>query len=243
MVEPAAPVADGFVEQAVAVDGGAEFAVVAALDVAEGEAGGFAGAEVELGGDAGAFDLEGDFGEEGDALGSTFEDDAPIDGRDGVGAAGVVEGGEAIELEVDRATDGADDADDFVDLFGADGDAFLVDGHEVNDLADALAAEEARHEDVGFGQVHLAVGPGVDGGDAEVAAAFGVEDGGEEAGGIEAGQAAPVDRSIHGDEGDGVEVADDAAGFDGTVGQGWESFRGGLALLYRRIRGRQTSGG
>src|SRR5262249_50036533 len=84
--------------------------------------------------------------------------------------------------------------------------------------ADAIRRQEARHEDVRVRQVKLpAPRVGADGGDAAETAAPVVEDGSEDAGRVEVGQAEPVDRAVEPDEGRGVEVADDRVVLDGQI--------------------------
>jgi len=87
----------------------------------------------------------------------------------------------------------------------------LGDGHEVRDLAHPLGGEEARDQDVRLRQVELPRRPAVArGSDAVVAAVLAVEDGAEDARGVEARAAVPVDRAVGADQGDRVEITDDA---------------------------------
>ena len=81
-------------------------------------------------------------------------------------------------------------------------------GHEVGHGDDAGRGGEGGLEDVGVVEVALlAVEATGGGGDAEVAAEFGVEDGGENAGGVEAGEAAPVDGAVGADQRRGGHIA------------------------------------
>src|SRR5262249_31415792 len=98
--------------------------------------------------------------------------------------------------------------------------ARVLDRHEVHDLADALAAEEARHQDVAVGHVHLLLLGLVQARDAEGAPLLVVEDCREDAGRVAGRQTAPVDGPVDPDQGDGVQVADDAVGLDRLVAHG-----------------------
>ena len=92
-------------------------------------------------------------------------------------------------------------------------------GHEVRDLPDAVRREEARHQHVGVGPVELLLGRVLGGGrDGEGAPLLVVQDRPEDAGGVEGGEAVPVDRAVHADEGRRPHVADDAVVLDRLVG-------------------------
>jgi hypothetical protein len=90
--------------------------------------------------------------------------------------------------------------------------------HEVDDLTHRVLALEPGKQDVGAGQVALlrlgVTGPG---GQREVAALFLIEQGAEQAGGVETPRAEPVDRAIGADEGHRVQVAHDAVLLDREV--------------------------
>ena len=82
-------------------------------------------------------------------------------------------------------------------------------GHEVVHLDHALVGEEAGVEDVGRGQVRLVgTDAAVDGREVPRTALLGVEDAGEDARGVEAAGAEPVDAAVGGDERGGPQVAD-----------------------------------
>src|SRR5271170_3119540 len=110
-----------------------------------------------------------------------------------VPVASVIEGGLAFHAETHAA------AYHFYDP----NQAFEVrcragrDGHEVDDLAHAIRGQKSRYQDVRVGPVKLPARDfAVDWADPEIAAFFGVEKGGENAGRIKAGKAKPVDRPI-----------------------------------------------
>ena len=93
--------------------------------------------------------------------------------------------------------------------------------HEVDDLADAALGEEARDEHGRARQVELLGREGLAHRlEREAAAVLGVEDRAEQAGGIEALGAEPVDRALVADERDAVQVADDPVVLDRQVAVG-----------------------
>src|ERR1700722_7876192 len=111
--------------------------------------------------------------------------------------AAVVEGGMAGDLEPRPAAYRTGLADkEIPDPAGGPG----LRHHEVDDLAHCLLALEAGEQDVCVVEVALlrpgVVGPG---GQREVAAPSGVQDGAEQARGIEPGRAEPVDGAIGAD--------------------------------------------
>src|SRR6266545_2768300 len=67
----------------------------------------------------------------------------------------IVEGRTALHAEWDRSSNAADDPNDLMILrllsLGA-----LMNRHEIDDLADSIGREEAGHQDVRVGQIHLA---------------------------------------------------------------------------------------
>ena len=138
--------------------------------------------------------------------------------RRGRGAlAPVVERRGALQPERQLAADAPDDPNDPV-LLRPLGPRLPVDRHEVHDLADALGCEETGDEDVGVGEIHLALSHGVRGGrDPEGPAALRIEDRAEDAGRVEVREAEPVDRSVQSDERDRVKVADDPVMLDRRI--------------------------
>ena len=84
-------------------------------------------------------------------------------------------------------------------------------GHEILHLTHSVAHEEPSDEHIGVRKVELFGAPPVAvGGDAEQAAAVGVEDRREDARRVEARAAVPVDRPVGADERNRVQVADQA---------------------------------
>ena len=137
----------------------------------------------------------------------------------------VVESGLAFEPEAHGPAHGPHDANDLVRLLAA---ARVLDRHEVDHFADPLGAEEARHQHVAVGQVHLLVLGLVEAGDLEEASFVLVENRGEDAWRVEVRQAAPVDRTVHAHQRDRVQVADDTVGLDRLIGHlltGLSNFR------------------
>ena len=126
---------------------------------------------------------------------------------------GVIEAGLALELEGHLAAH-ADHAAHQPTAVGG----VAVDGHEVLHLAHPVRRQEAGDEDVGIGEVELPGGVAVVcRRDPVVAALLGVEDGREHARRVEPLRAVPVDRAVGADQGDRVQVADDAVLLDREV--------------------------
>ena len=215
VLHEALPIASGLPELALGLAALEAGGAAAAED--EDEGGGLASGQGEAGGDALAVDVEGDAGEEGEGL----ADGAGLDGGGGGLAvegtelgdsAGVVVAGAELAAHVDVAGEAGDNA---VYLVGRvrrrrGGVAVVVAGygHEVGHGDDAGGGGEGGLEDVGVVEVALLAVEAVGGGgDAEVAAEFVVEDGGEDAGGVEAGKAAPVDRAVGADQRRGGHIA------------------------------------
>ncbi len=125
--------------------------------------------------------------------------------RLGVHPAVVGSGGE-VHPQVGLPAYGGDPADDALPVVGVVG---LQDRHEVVHLGDAALGHEPGDEDVGVGEVELAR-PDVlvERLEAPVAALLGVEDAAEDAGGVEARRAEPVDGAVRADERAAAEVAD-----------------------------------
>ena len=63
-----------------------------------------------------------------------------------------IERGLALEPKANRSSHGPDHANNLMDLPAA---SRILDGHEVHDFANALLAQEPRHEHVRIRQVHL----------------------------------------------------------------------------------------
>src|SRR5215218_6471198 len=84
----------------------------------------------------------------------------------------------------------------------------LYNGHEIDHLPDPVRAQETRDQDRGVGEVELPadivvpVGP-----DAEVPAAVVVEQGCEDAWGVETGTAEPIEGAVCTDQGCRLQVA------------------------------------
>jgi hypothetical protein len=96
----------------------------------------------------------------------------------------------------------------------------LLHRHAVHHLSHAVRAQEAGDEDVGVGEIELLeLGPlpRLAGDDLPAAALPAVEQGGEEAGGIEVREAAPVDGAVLADERGGMQIADYAIVLYGLV--------------------------
>ena len=92
--------------------------------------------------------------------------------------------------------------------------------HEVRELDHPVAEQEPGQQHVGVEQVELLPG-GVDLGlDGEVPAPLGVEERGEDGGGVEVGPGQEVHGAVHPDERDSVEIADDPVLFDGEERHG-----------------------
>ena len=137
--------------------------------------------------------------------------------------------------------DGAFDAlDDAVDVLRQDVDAaHRGERHEVRERDGAGGRDKGGLQDVGLRQVALRRLVGAKGGDLEAAAALVVEDGGEDAGRIDAGHAAPVDGAVEAHEGGGVHVADGPVAADLLVCHGCslrsECARGTEARRYPQL--------
>ena len=127
--------------------------------------------------------------------------------------AAVVEPGPALEHERHLAAHRDHPAQELAAVLRV-----AVDRHEVLHLAHAVGRQEARDEDVRVGEVELLRGVlGVRRRDPVEAALVGVEDRREDARGVEPLGAVPVDRPVGADQGNGVEIADDAVLGDGKV--------------------------
>jgi len=130
-----------------------------------------------------------------------------------VGAAPVVEPGLADHPEADPSPHRLDAPHDVV-LVGRGGD-----WHVVRDLGDTVLGEKAREQHARIGQVELLLARAVEQRrDPETAPVLVVEQGREHGWRVELGHAHEVDRPVHADERNRVEVADDAVVLDRLVG-------------------------
>ena len=110
-----------------------------------------------------------------------------------VGGAGVVESGAALLSERQPAADHSHPANQFIRH-----EAGAADRHVVLHLGHVVGVQEAGDEDSGVRPVELLVAELVAGrGDPEAPALLVVQDGGEDAGRVEARQAQPVDGAVH----------------------------------------------
>ena len=138
-------------------------------------------AEREVGGHPVAVDMQRDRGGQAEAQARPVKAGAPTGNVDLVGAAGIVEGRTALESKLQPTPNHTDSSDQFI-RHGAR----AAHGHVVLHLAHALGVEEAGDEDVGVRPVELLVAEWVaDRGDPEASTLGVVQDGGEDARGIE----------------------------------------------------------
>src|ERR671917_336914 len=119
-------------------------------------------------------------------------------------AAGVVEGGKALDTEVNLPPDDPHVTDERVTLPRA-----RHDRHEVKGLGKSRRREEAGQEHVGIGQVELVAVSVLHRSQREMPALLLVEDGAEDTRGVEGGKAQPVYGAVGTDERRRVEVPDD----------------------------------
>src|SRR5215210_4727561 len=126
--------------------------------------------------------------------------------------AGVVEGWQALDTEVHLPPYDPHVTDDSVTLPRA-----RHDRHEVKGLGKARRREEAGQEHVGIGQVALAAVGVLHGSQREMPALLVVEDGAEDARGVEGGKAQPVYGAVGTDERRRVEVSYDTVVLDRQI--------------------------
>jgi hypothetical protein len=93
-------------------------------------------------------------------------------------------------------------------------------GHEVYHAGNTARFREAGDEDVALWVVELASDALRDAGDLEVASFLHIEEGGEDAGGIEVGETAPIDGAICPHQDRRVEVPNDPIIVDAFVFSG-----------------------
>src|SRR5581483_6862140 len=117
----------------------------------------------------------------------------------------VVEGGSALHSESHASADGPNPADE---LMAPMPFPFGTDRHVIGYLADAVKGKETGHQDIGLGPVEL-LRPDdrrwIGRRDLEASADPVIQNGAEDARGIEAGKAEPIDRAVHPDERGGME--------------------------------------
>jgi len=132
-----------------------------------------------------------------------------------MGFLSIVKPGAALEPVFYFASYGGDAADEFF--------AFVVigdDGHEVGDLPYPFGGKETREQYVGIREIELfGLHLFENGADGEAAAFPVIEEGGEDAGGVELREAHEIDGSVESDEGRCVEVAYNAIIFNGLITQ------------------------
>src|SRR3712207_4037715 len=120
---------------------------------------------------------------------------------------GVIESRRTFHPEFHLSAYHLDPADQLVAALAVHGG---VDRHVVRDLRDPFGCEEAGDKDVGVRPVELFAGDALrNRGDLEASTLLVVEDGREDARGVEVRHAQPVDRPIHPYQGRRVQVADD----------------------------------
>ncbi len=214
------------------VDAGPHLIPVDAVDVelvgqgvGEGDEGLVACAQVGLPGAAANLHLgDRQFGLEHQGVGPAVDDRdvaAQLEARDG---EPVVEAGSELDVDADTPSLAADQSQQLVVGVGSGGVGCPrppSHGHAIDHDQHAVVGFEASLEDVGAGAVATGHRVAADGSDAEVPAAIPVEEAGEHRAGVEAVEAAPVDRAVPGDEGGGVAVADEGVVADGRVGGGF----------------------
>ncbi len=205
--EPAAPVLDGLEEELLFLRAGdGEAASGPRPYLPEHEHGHLVFPQGEVGDGAVAVAPQGYVGSQSQAELRGVEAGARGGDLDLVGVAGVVESRGTLRPECHAATNHLD-APDQLTLTAARGRPCR---HVVRDLADAVRGEEPGEEDVGVGPIELLVADPIGGrGDAEPTTLLIVEDGREDARGIEARETEPVYRAVHPDQGRCPQVPDD----------------------------------
>ena len=180
--EPAPPVGDGVAEQflRLAVPGAAGWLVLGG-EAAQDEGGFLPFPEREVGDRAGSVGPQRDGDGQAEAQPRPVEAGAVRVQVAFVRGAGVVEGGAALQTKRQPAADHSDPPDQCVRRR-----AGATDRHVILDLAHPVVVQKAGNEDGGVRPVELLAPEVVAGrGDAEAAALAVVQDGGEDAGGIE----------------------------------------------------------
>src|SRR5919112_5439295 len=127
-------------------------------------------------------------------------------------AAGVVESWQALDAEVHLPPDVPHVTDKPVTLARA-----RHDRHEVKGLGQAFRRGEAGQEHVGVGQIELVAVSVLPRSQREMPTPLVVEDGAEDARGVEGGQAQPVYGAVSTDERRRVQVPDDTVVLDRQI--------------------------
>ena len=231
--DPASPEVDGLLEGLGDEVGIGGRRLLAGLHALEDERRGLVGAQGELGHRRAVLEAHGHGGAEpqGQRVPTGRDEERPV-GRalDRVSGARVVEPGLTDHPEADLPAHGLDATDDVVLVLR------LGDGHVVGDFGHPGVREKAREQHAGIRQVELLLPRLIEErSHLESAALSLVEQGGEHRRRVELREAHEVDRPVHPDEGDGVQIADDAVVLDRLVAHG----RGPRAVCHRlSARGR-----
>jgi hypothetical protein len=225
--DPAPPVGDRRGELVLGLLAGAGAGGHLAVDLVEGEHLGLALVELEVGPHVDLVALQGDGGGQREGLLGGLEEGHVADHPRGVRAGAVVEPRGDLGPERDRAAHAQHAADQAVPGGRV---RFTGHRHEVLDLADALLGVEPGDQDVGVGEVELLGARGHGGGELEGAAAFRVQDRGEDAGGVEGRAAVPVDRAVGAHQRHAPQIADQS-----VLGDGQISGSGGGVLVGRGL--------
>ena len=129
-----------------------------------------------------------------------------------MGDPAVIETGLADHAKANFAAHGFDAPNDIMGM------AHFLDWHAIGNLGDAVIRQEARQQNIGVGQIKLAMLRVVQNRrDAEVAAFVVIEKPGKNSRRVEVRERHEIDGAIHADQSNGVEVADDAIVFDGLI--------------------------
>jgi hypothetical protein len=143
--------------------------------------------------------------------------------------AGVIEGRRTLHPEVHRSANHFDPADELVASVTVLGYMYR---HIVRDLPHAIGTEEAGDQDVGVGPVELFAGYTLRNRcDPEASALSIIEDGSEDARGVEVRQSQPVDRAVYTNQSHAVQIPDDPVVLYRLVGHGVFSLP--LRVAYR----------
>ncbi len=134
-----------------------------------------------------------------------------------MGAARIVEGRKTLEAKSNIAGDGTHAPDNLVIVGMIAPQTARLDRHEVDHLADPFIAENTRDQDIRIGEIELLARGGSHGSDFEVASLLIVEQSAEHARRIEVRKTTPIDRTVHSDQCDRVEVPDHPVVFNGFV--------------------------
>ena len=139
-----------------------------------------------------------------------MKDDAILDALDGVAGAAVVEPRRTGGAKANLSPHALHAAHHAMRIF------HRLDGHEVRDFSNSVGGQKTGEQDIRVRQIELAMlGVLQLRCDPKTAAAFGIEQRGEEGGRVEVREAQKVDRPIQRDQRDGVQIADHAVVLDG----------------------------